>query len=935
MQKGKLLILDGNALVHRAFHALPETMSTNSGLQTNAIYGFVSIFIKALKDIKPTHVAVCFDVSKKTFRNDLYIEYKANRVKQPDELYLQFPYIKEIVKNFNIKIFEKEGYEADDIIGTICNKLRHNKNIDVVILTGDKDTLQLVGDNIKVYTFKMGLSDIIIYDKDTVKNKLGIYPEQVIDFKALRGDQSDNIPGIKGIGEKTAVALLNKFGSINNLYESIDKNIVDNTIKPRVLELLKSQKDIAFLSYQLSVIDQNVDINFNLDDCIIKPINLEKMRELFMFLEFKTLLDRILQLDIIPKQDNNKNIINSKENISYIFLKNDDDILRLLDTLSKQNEFAFNTETTDVNPLKADLIGFSFCFNNLSSYYIDYKNINNNIQIFTKIKNIFENRNIKKIGYNIKYDIHIFKKIGINIENIYFDIMIASYILYPGEKKYNIDSLVFTEFGYRMQKIEDLIGENKKTQIKMNFVDVDKVSNYCCENSYFIFELYKKYLLQLEKIPKMLDLFFNIEMPLVEVIVNMERNGILLDIDYMKELSIFYNDKIKNIEQYIFNITGEFNLNSPKQLQEVLFSKLKLNIKGIKKIKTGISTASNELERLRDSLIDQAEKIIDNNAIVDDSKNIDIVTVLNKIIEYREYQKLKTTYIDTLPELIDKITNRIHTNFNQTITATGRLSSSDPNLQNIPVRTEDGNKIRRAFIASSGFKLVSIDYSQIELRVIAALANEHNMIDAFNKNLDIHKVTASVINNIKIEDVTSEQRRHAKSINFGIIYGMGPRKLARDTGLTFQEAKEYINRYFSINKNIEKYIEDIINFARKNGYVETILGRRRYLKDINSKQPQIRSQAERMAQNMPIQGLAADIMKMAMKNVFDVINKSSEKDNIKILLQVHDELVFEVKEESLYFMDNIKREMENVFVLPNGVKLKTEMTIGDNWGNLN
>ncbi|MBP8689302.1 DNA polymerase I, partial [Patescibacteria group bacterium] len=817
------------------------------------------------------------------------------------------------------------------IIGTVCDKLKDDKDTEIIVLTGDKDTLQLISNNIKVYTFKTGISDIVIYDRDTVKDRMGIYPEQVIDYKALRGDQSDNIPGVKGIGEKTAVELLNKFGNINNLYKSIESNSISDEIKPRILGLLKSQKEQAFLSYNLSKIDKNVNIEFNLEECIIKPIDLERLRKIFIDLEFKTLLDRILELDIIPKPEN-KNI--QGNNTEYIFLKNDGDILKVFKELESQEEFAFDTEADGVNSLVANIVGFSFCFQEGHAYYIDYNTIKNNIKIFNKIKNIFEDKNIKKIGHNIKYDIHILKRLGINVENTYFDTMIAAYILYPGERKYNIDSLVFSEFGFRMQRIEELIGENKKTQITMNFVDPNKVASYCCEDSDFAFRLYKKYFLELKKIPKFFDLFFTIEMPLINILVSMEENGILLDVNYLNELSLFYEDKIKEIEKYIFDITGPFNLNSPKQLQEILYNKLKLDIKGIRKIKTGISTASDELERLRDNLLDEAEEIVENNQL-DNSLDTEIINILSKIIEYREYQKLKTTYIDNLPLLINKNTNRIHTNFNQVITSTGRLSSSDPNLQNIPVRTEDGKKIRKAFIAEKGYKLVSIDYSQIELRVIAALANEKNMIDAFNKNLDIHAVTASIINNIKLEDVTREQRRDAKSINFGIIYGMGPRKLARTTGLSFKDAKEYIDKYFQVNRNIEKYINEVINFAKENGYSENILGRRRYLKDINSNQSQIRSQAERMAQNMPIQSLAADIMKMAMKKVFDRINNSKEKDNIRMLLQVHDELVFEVREGSIYFMENIKDDMENVFILPNNVKLKAEIEVGDNWGEMN
>lgn len=940
-QKQKFLILDGNALIHRAFHALPSTMITKEGIPTNAIYGFVSAFLKVLNDIEPEYVAVCFDVKKETFRNEIYKEYKANRIKQPDELYAQFPHIKEVVECFNIKIFEKEGFEADDVIGTICKKF-DNTNIETIILTGDKDTLQLVDKDTKVYTFKTGISEVLVYDELMVKEKMGVTPNQVIDYKALRGDPSDNIPGVKGIGEKTASDLLNKYNTLENLYKNIENGNVEG-ITERILNLLKDQKELAFLSYKLSTIERNVDIDFNLEDCKKIDFNIEKLRELFIKLEFRTLLERVLKTDKSnthnSEEKNTKESlkkINQENNKNNIILEKEKDIELFLNKLEKEKEFIFNIEGNFINKIN-NIIGICFSIKENQSYYLDYKLIKNNNILFNKLKNIFEDINIKKISHDIKNNAHILKRININLNNIYFDTMIAAYIIYPGERNYSIDKLAFSEFGELTAKSENSESANKKIQATMDFIDPIKNIKEYLENCNYIFRLYKKYSEEINKNDKTKDLFFNIEMSIVEVLLNMEENGILLDINYLKELSSFYEEKIKNIEKYIFNITGDFNLNSPKQLQEILFNKLNLNIKGIKKIKTGISTASDELEKLRDNLIEISENLAESNTseLKDNSANVEIIEILNKIIEYREYQKLKTTYIDSLPKLIwdDK---KIHTTFNQVITATGRLSSSDPNLQNIPIRTEDGNKIRKAFIAREGYKLVGIDYSQIELRVIASLANEKTMIDSFKNNLDIHKVTASIVNNIKLEDVTKEQRRAAKAVNFGVIYGMGPRKLSRDTGLSFKDAREYIKRYFEINKNIEIYIDNLINFARENEYIENIIGRKRYLKDINSYQDQIKNQSERMAQNMPIQGLAADIMKLAMRKVYERITKEfgNQSEEMGILLQVHDELVFEIKENKTDFIKEIVYEMENAFILPNEVKLKVEVEIGNNWGEM-
>ncbi len=933
--KQKLLILDANALVHRAFHALPSTMMTKDGLPTNAIYGFTSVLIKVLKEIKPTHIAVCFDVSRKTFRNDIYPEYKATRVKQADELFIQFPVIKEIINAFNIKIFEKEGYEADDLIGTISKIIE--KTTEVIILTGDKDTLQLVDDQIHVLTFKKGLSETLEYNSNTVKELIGVRPDQIIDYKALRGDPSDNIPGVKGIGEKTAVEILKEFGSIDNLYKQIENN-QNGKITPRILNLLIENKDKALLSYELATIKLDIETNFNLDDCKLGDFDLNKMRELFIRLEFKTLLDRILQLQ--NKQEKQNDLVGAShglptENSVYKILKTEQEISEFLDILKIQTEFAFDTETTSTNPHLAIMVGISFCFKEDEAYYIEWKNLNNH---FNLLKEILEDINIKKIVNNIKYDIEVLARHNINVSNIYFDTMIAAFVLYPGERKYGLDVLSFTEFGHQMQSIKELIGEGKK-QTTMDFIDPEKVSNYCCDDSNYTFKLYKKYFNEINSNKALSKLFFEIDMKLVLVLKNIEENGVLIDIEYLDKLSKEYEIKIQEIQKFIFDkLKFEFNLNSPKQLQEVLFDKLKIKTKGIKKTKTGISTASDQLEKIKESLEDDIEitgrspKMDFMNNLGDEISLQDQINILSKMIEYREYEKLKTTYIDVLPGLINKNTNKIHTSFNQTIAVTGRLSSTDPNLQNIPVRTEDGKKIRKAFVVRDGYKIISIDYSQVELRIIASLANQESMINAFINNIDIHTQTAALINNIKIEEVSKPQRYAAKAINFGIIYGMGAKKLSRETGITFNEAKDYIEKYFKINSNIEKYINKIIRTSHRDEFIENILGRKRYFKEINSSQQFISSQAERMAVNMTIQGLAADIMKIAMINIYERIKDSND---IKILIQVHDELVFEIKEEKIKeLIPILKNEMEKAYQLPNNVPLKVDIEIGNNWGEL-
>jgi len=873
--KEKFLIIDSNALIHRAFHALPDTMKNSEGLQTNSIYGFTNILIKIIDKLKPTHIVACFDVKKKTFRNDLYKEYKANRKKQPQELYDQIPHIKKILSAFNIKILEKEGYEADDLIGSVVSKI---KNIDKIILTGDKDSFQLIDKETSILTFKKGISETFTYDISNIQNETELNPEQIIDYKALRGDASDNIPGISGIGEITAIKLLNKFNTLENLYKNIENNYEDlkkeKLFSERILQKIKNEKEKAFLSKKLATIKCDLEIDYKKDDFKLENKNEEEIKKLFEYLNFFSLIKKLnLEKEKYENKQKEENIIFNKD----------------INTDNIKDEFIFL--------LDENLKNIIYYFKN-NIYYSD--NIKN-------YKKIFEDKNIKKISYNLKDIIKKLKNINIKINNIYFDIKISNYILFSGENINTLEDIIEKNFNYKTKRKQK--NENK---IQTLFENVDEEIEFKKEEIYFIKSIYNLHKIELEKRGQ-IELFENIEMKLIKVLANMELNGILVDKKYLEKIQKEYSIKINKIKKEIFNISGyELNLNSPKQIQELLFEKLKINKKGIKKIKTGYSTSTEDLNKI----------------LINNPENKKLIELL---INFREVDKLKNTYIDNLPDLI-KHDGKIHCNFNQSITATGRLSSSDPNMQNIPKRTEEGNNIRKIFIAEKKKILVSIDYSQIELRIAANLANEQKIIDSFNKNLDIHTATAAFLNNKNIEDVTKTERRDAKSINFGVLYGMGPRKFSRETGKTQEEGKKYIEKYFEVNNNIKKYIEDTKKFAHENKFVENIFKRRRYLKNINSKNPMISGRDERIAVNMPIQGTAADIIKIAM---IDIYKDIKEKEDIKILLQIHDELLFEINENQLEkYIPILINKMEQAHKFKY-VPLKVEVKIGKDLCNMN
>ena len=909
----KLIIIDGNALIHRAYHALPP-LTTKDGTLINAAYGFTSIFLKVLKELKPEYVAVTFDRAKKTFRDELYHDYKATRVKQPDELYNQIPMVKEIIRLFNIPIYELDGYEADDVIGTICHlKTVDQPDIESVIVTGDLDTLQLVDDNTHVYTLKKGLSDTLIYDEKAVQERFsGLSPNQMIDYKALRGDASDNIPGVKGIGEKTAIALLNEFSTLDNVY----KNIKSSKIKESVRSKLIDQKDNAYLSQKLATIVIDVPINFKLQDAALKPFDLQAIIPVFQKYEFKTLLSKIPGEKEATASTTVKGQPAGSSGVvqEYKTVKTEKDFEVLVKLLAQQKEFAFDTETTDLDPFTATLMGISFCFKAGQAYYVPiaqvegvglFEKIKLNESWLKKLKPILEDEKIKKIAHNFKFDAQILKLVSdIKVQPFYFDTMVASYLLNPGSRNHNLDTLAFAEFGYQKISFDALVGKGKD-RVPITQVPLEKLGFYSCEDADFCFRLYHKIKNQLEEI-KVTDLFTNIEMPLIPVLMQMEEHGIKVDKKYLAVLAKELDQKIEKLTGQIHQIAGaEFNIASPLQLKEILFEKLKISAEGIAKTKTGISTAASELDKLRGR-----HKIID------------------LISEYRELTKLQSTYVEALPKLINDKTGRVHTSFNQTITATGRLSSSNPNLQNIPIRTEIGQKMRQAFVAEKGNKILTADYSQIELRIVAHLANDKNMIEIFKKGEDIHTSTAAKIHNLPLDQVTKEIRRTAKEVNFGVLYGMGIYGLSARTGISREKAADFIKKYFETFKGVKKYLDMTKEFAADNGFVETLFGRRRYLPEIHSGVQNIRAAAERMAVNMPVQGTAADLIKMAMIKIAQTLPKISPE--AKMILQVHDELIFELPEKQVEkTAEYIKKTMENIYELK--VPIVVDINVGDNW----
>lgn len=919
-KKEKLVIIDGNALIHRSFHALPPTLKTKGGEIVNAVYGFTAFILKAVKELKPDYLILTLDKKGKTFRHEQYAEYKATRVKGPDELYSQFERVREVATVLNIPIYEIAGFEADDLIGTISKTVDHG--IEKLIVTGDMDTLQLVDESTKVYAMSRGINESVLYDEPAVRARYGLSPDQVIDYKALRGDPSDNIPGVRGIGEKMAVELLQQFGTLEEVYANLDK-----VAKDRTRMLLTESKDNAFLSKDLATIKIDVPLALDLDHARFGGFESEKVAKLFGELEFKSLLPRLYELQKNGNHNHAYSVDNKferdKNEFDYILVDDDKKFAKFMAKLKKAKTFAFDTETNGLNPFTSKILGLSISWKEEEAYFIPLqteKNSEAQGSLFAKaesdkshkwldeLKPIFADPSIKKFGHNVKFDMAMLKQYGVEIEGLCFDTFLASYLLNPGTRQHGLDNLAFSELHFEKITKDDLLGA-KKTKIDFSEAPLDKLYLYGCEDADITYRLKNKLEAHLKQ-EKLLKLFETVELPLANVLLQMEINGIELDCEYLNGLSEKLHGRISELEKDIYKEAGEeFNINSTQQLQVILFENLGIRTLGITKTKTGISTAAEELAKLREEH-----------------------PVIRLIEEYRELTKLTSTYIDALVELVYKQTGRVHTNFNQTVTATGRLSSSDPNLQNIPVKGDWGKEVRKAFVARKGFKLLALDYSQIELRLAAHYSGDKTLINSFKKNLDIHTSTAAAINQVKLEEVTKTMRREAKAVNFGILYGQGPHGLSQGADIPYWRAKEFIEQYFNFFPGVKLFIDETIKAARQYGFVETLFGRKRYLPELNSSVAPVRSAAERMAVNTPLQGTAADMIKVAMIDI-DKLLREKYQDEVFMLLQVHDELIFEVKDGMVESVaKEIKEIMESVIKLK--VPVVAEIKSGRSWGEM-
>jgi len=911
----KLFLLDAYSLIFRSYYAfISHPVRNSKGMNTSAIFGFTNSLYEILIKEKPTHIAVAFDPPTPTFRNEIYTNYKANRLETPEDIKISVPYIKEIIDAFGIKIFEIPGYEADDVIGTIAKKAE-KESFTVYLMTPDKDYLQLISEKIFVYKPRRSGSDVDIIGLEELKKEYEIQnPCQIIDILTLWGDSTDNIPGVPGIGEKTARQLISKYGSIDNLLNNIDE------IKGKQKENILSSKPLLEISKKLVTINTEVPIDINFDDLKPREWNRDKLLAIFNELEFKSLKERILnqQETIFDQLSNLKEEVNqaivitqNKQNIKtvehdYKVLTTLEEIKGLINELFIQKHFSFDTETTGLDPLNADIVGLSICYKEHEAYYIPFTECAEDCKkILENFKGVFENANILKIGQNIKYDIHILKNYGIDVKGPIFDTMIAHYLIQP-ELQHNMDYLAAKYLNYEPVSIESLIGKKGKNQLSMRQVPLEIIKEYACEDADITYQLYFPLRNELKKYG-MEDLAYNLEMPLVLVLVDMERAGFKLSTENLKTFGDELNKEILLLEEEIYNLAGErFNISSPKQLGEILFEKLKIAVE-VKKTKTDqYSTSEETLQQL-----------------------IDKHPIISKILEYRTLKKLLNTYVEALPELINPKTGKVHTSFEQAWVATGRLSSKNPNLQNIPIRDEKGREIRKAFVASDDeHVLLSADYSQIELRIMAHLSEDPQMIEAFISGEDIHAATASKIFKVPLDKVDEDMRRKAKTANFGIIYGISAFGLSQRLSIPRSEAKQIIDEYFATYPRVKEYMNKVIEQAKNLGYVETIMGRRRYLPDIHSANAVVRGYAERNAINSPIQGSAADIIKTAMLKIHEHLCNNNFKT--KMILQVHDELIFDVYKPELDEVKKIVKEyMESAYILK--VPLIVDIGIGNNW----
>jgi DNA polymerase-1 len=943
MSRKKLFLLDGMALVYRAYFAFSQNPRiTSYGFNTSAIFGYVNTVLDVLKREKPSHIGVSFDTAAPTARHIEYEAYKAHREEMPEDISKALPYIMQVTKAMHIPILTLDGFEADDIIGTLAKKAEL-QGFDVFMMTPDKDFAQLVSEHIFIYKPARLGNDFEIMGVPEVLKKWEITDvKQVIDILGMWGDAVDNIPGIPGVGEKTAKLLVQKYGSIENLLANTHE------LKGKQKENVENNKEQALLSKRLATIDLNVPVELEEEHLLLEPPDKEAVEKLFAELEFKNLAKRVLGEDLLGQpvsagqksgpasgsagfdlfnqgsvaetasaeatsEEAESEPATPKKNIestphNYHLIDTAEKRKVLVNELLKQPEVCFDSETTSLDELSAEIVGLSFSYVPGEAYYVPFPENQEEAQtIINEFKEFFEHEGIMKIGQNIKYDLSILKNYGIELKGKWFDTMLSHYLI-DADLRHGMDFLSTTYLHYEPVSIETLIGKKGKSQLSMRSVDIDKIKEYAAEDADITLQLKQLFA------PQLLErngqkLFDEVEVPLIDVLCDMEREGIRINKTFLNEYSIELAKEIGFLEKRIHELAGvPFNIASPKQLGEVLFDHLKLDPKA-KKTKTGqYQTGEDILQGLSEHEIARC------------------------ILDVRQLQKLKSTYVDSLPELINPKTGRVHTSFNQAVAATGRLSSTNPNLQNIPIRTDKGREIRKAFIPrNEEFVLMSADYSQIELRVIASIAKEENMIDAFKQGIDIHTATAAKVYNIDLTEVTGEQRRNAKAVNFGIIYGQSAFGLSQNLGIPRKEAAGIIEEYFKQYPRIKNYMSDTIHFAQEHGYVETLLGRRRYLRDINSKNFTVRGFAERNAINAPIQGSAADMIKVAMIKIKNEIhNRKSEIQHSKMILQVHDELLFDVHRNEIEAMKSlVKEQMEKAVELI--VPIVAEVGTGENW----
>ncbi|MDQ7783173.1 MAG: DNA polymerase I [Desulfomonilaceae bacterium] len=880
--KNEIYLIDGSAYIYRAYHATGG-LSNSQGFPTGAVFGFTNMIVKTLRDKSPSRIAVVFDAKGPTFRHEKYTEYKANRPEMPDDLRLQIPKIHEVVDAYRLPSLSVEGFEADDIIATLTRQALE-KGWKVVIVSADKDLMQLVGDDVLMWDPQRDT----VYDSAGVERKFGVPPSGVRDLLALMGDSSDNVPGVPGVGQKTAAKLLREFGSLEQLLARLD-----DVGQKAVREKIRNHEDKAVLSRDLVGLNPEVPLQLSVEDLTQDQQDVERLRSIFRELEFKRLLD-----ELPPEQ--------GLDYSGYETIVRMEDLDRWVTNMSEIGRFAVDLETTSQEPVRADLVGVSLCAEGGKACYVPVAHTEGTqlpkADVLTALKPILEDEHLEKVGQNIKYDMIVLMKEGVQIRGIACDTMLASYLLDPGRRGHSLDDLAQLFLHHAMIPIKDLIGTGKN-QTLFSEVDIPRAATYACEDADATLRVAEILCPRVET-EGLGDLFRNIELPLIPVLADMELTGVRVDTEYLQFLSLEFGEMLDRSEQEIYDLAGEsFNINSPKQLGVILFDRI--GLKPLKKTKTGRSTSLDVLEQL--ALQHELPK---------------------KILEYRSIFKLKSTYVDALFSLVNPKTGRIHTSYNQAVAATGRLSSSDPNLQNIPVRSTEGRKIRRAFIPADDHVFVAADYSQIELRVMAHLSNDRRLKDAFSGGEDIHAITAASVFQVPPAHVTPEMRRKAKAINFGIMYGMGPYRLAEQLGVGLGMARKYLEDYYATYAGVRRYMEEVPEKAAKAGFVSTLLGRKRFLPELNSTNKIAQQGARRVAINTTIQGTAADLIKLAMIKVSDSLARSGLP--ARMILQVHDELILEARKDAAEETAALlKREMERAYEL--SVPLVVDAAIGNNW----